>query len=670
MKLKTKVSREQQKLVDEAWLGVYIDEANISSILHVPEEFADNPQLWYTYIMSRPDYLFFICHHILNFTPHPFQLAILQEMWNRKFPMFIGSRGLGKSSLISVYCFLRMMLMPGRKIIVAGAAFRQSKLIFEYMMNMWNNAPILRDMYRGHENGPKQAVDECKFVLGRSTLKAIPIGDGSKIRGLRANDLLVDEFSSVNREIFETVLAGFGAVSSEPLKNVQEIASQKMAARLGLEFEVESEAEKTVKSNQLVISGTASYDFEHFAEYWKRWREIITSRGDLSKLARYNIDAQDFDWRDYSIIRIPYELIPEGFMDAPTVARAKATSHISTYMKEYGAVFAKDSLGFFKRSLLEACTVKETIDYTQMPEDLTVFSAYTQGDPTKKYVIGIDPASDVDNFSIVILELNKLHRKIVYCWTTNKKDHMERIKHNLTQENNYYAFCARKIRNLMKRFNIEAIAIDSQGGGKHIVDSLNDKERMESDESFLWPIIEEDKEKPTDAFAGRHIVHLINFANAEWTADANHGMKKDFEDKALIFPFFDSVVLASIQTQTAEGEKIYDTLEDCYFELQELKDELSIITHTKTPNNNRDRWDTPETKLPNGKKGRMRKDRYSALLMANSVGRTMEIRDFERRVQYQPIGGFATGLILPEDCKGNPLQQKPDWFNDDYYNYL
>ncbi len=35
------------------------------------------------------------------------------------------------------------------------------------------------------------------------------------------------------------------------------------------------------------------------------------------------------------------------------------------------------------------------------------------------------------------------------------------------------------------------------------------------------------------------------------------------------------------------------------------------------------RWDTPETKIGN-KKGRMRKDRYSALLIANMGARQME----------------------------------------------
>ena len=358
---------------------------------------------------------------------------------------------------------------------------------------------------------------------------------------------------------------------------------------------------------------------------------------------------------------MPYEKIPLGFMDAGQVARAKATNHISTYMKEYGAVFAKDSLGFFKRSLIDACTVKEVINHTLMPADVTSFYATLNGASNLKYVMGIDPASDVDNFSIILLEIHKQHRRIVYSWTTNKKDHVERMQYNLTQENNYYAFCARKIRSLCSRFNIEAIAIDSQGGGKHIVDAINDVDKMNEGEDFLWPIIEEGVEKHTDSLAGKHIITLINFANAEWTSSANHNLKKDFEDKALLFPFFDSIVLATINTQDPNGKKIYDTLEDCFFEIEELKNELAIIAHTKTVNG-RDRWDTPETKTASGRKGRLRKDRYSALLMANDAGRTIYTREFEKKVSKIAVGGFAQHGFGDEDFDGKMFLDAPDWF--------
>ena len=51
------------------------------------------------------------------------------------------------------------------------------------------------------------------------------------------------------------------------------------------------------------------------------------------------------------------------------------------------------------------------------------------------------------------------------------------------------------------------------------------------------------------------------------------------------------------------------------------------MTQTSTGPNARDRWDTPEVKLPGGKKGRLRKDRYSSLVIANMLARQLNRQD-------------------------------------------
>ena len=40
-------------------------------------------------------------------------------------------------------------------------------------------------------------------------------------------------------------------------------------------------------------------------------------------------------------------------------------------------------------------------------------------------------------------------------------------------------------------------------------------------------------------------------------------------------------------------QRVYDTLEECVLDIEELKDELSMIQMTQTPSG-RDKWDTPE----------------------------------------------------------------------------
>ena len=59
--------------------------------------------------------------------------------------------------------------------------------------------------------------------------------------------------------------------------------------------------------NQAIISGTADYSFKHFAKYWERYRRIIDSKGDLQKLKDIfgEEPSENFNWRDYSVIRIP-----------------------------------------------------------------------------------------------------------------------------------------------------------------------------------------------------------------------------------------------------------------------------------------------------------------------------------------------------------------------------
>ena len=500
----------------------------------------------------------------------------------------------------------------------------------------------------------------------------------SKIRGLRAYTILSDEFNSISPSIYETVVAGFVAVSADPVSNVKEAARRAAMTKAEI-WTADAELKYQEKGgNQAIISGTAGYGFQHFAEYWRRYKAIIDSRGNSNKLKEiFETDElpENFDWRDYSIIRIPYELIPKGFMDDRQIMRARATIHTAIYNMEYSSVFSDDSDGFFKRSLIESCvsTEKNVAKSTWPSWCPTEFDSIVRGNSLYEYIYGVDPASERDNFSIIIIELRSDHSRIVYSWSTTRKDFKQRLAAGLTKEHDFYGFCARKIRDLMVLFPCKAIAMDAQGGGIAVEEALHDPDKLAPGEKPIWPAIDEDKEKDTDIQAGLHILHLCQFAKADWTAEANHGLRKDFEDRILLFPRFDPVTIElSIEEdkrrktafENANPDKqfnIYDTLEDCVMEIEELKDELSTITMTRTGTgvNSRDRWDTPEIKLPNGKKGRLRKDRYSALVIANMIART--IRRTPPAQVYDAIGG-AAGAMGP-GAKGQ-MYVGPSWFTE------
>jgi len=650
------------RVIDEAWLNIDVEEKDIFNPMQIISANDDDFHLKLSWLMTRPEYFSFLCKQIFNINILPTQALILRELWSRKFPMLIASRGFGKSFSLSLYSMLRALLLPRRKVVVVGAAFRQSKVLFEYMETIWNNSPILRDMCDS-DSGPRRDVDRCVMRINDSRVTCLPLGDGQKIRGQRANDIISDEFASIPRDIFETVVAGFAAVSSDPIENVKRLAAEKKAKSLGIDLETDKEDIVENKDNQIILSGTAYYDFNHFAAYWKKWRSIIRSGGDPNRLRDIfgGEDVPDnFDWKEYSIIRIPYELLPEGFMDAAQVARSKATVHAGIYQMEFGACFTRDSQGFFKRTLIEACVANDKDPIKNKDGNEVIFEAKLMGDQNKRYVFGVDPASEVDNFSIVVLELNDDHRRIVHCWTTTRSEHKEKVKKGFSSESDFYAYCARKIRDLMKLFPCVHIAMDAQGGGIAVMESLHDQDKIREGEQAIWPVIDEDKEKDTDDERGLHILEMCQFARYEWLAEANHSLRKDFEDKAILFPRFDAITVGLSNAEDGLKGRMYDTLEECVMEIEELKDELAMIQMTQTANG-RDRWDTPEVVVAAGKKSKMRKDRYSSLIMANMAGRQI-MRKPEAQA-YTFYGGFAT-LSGPENKPKGDMYTGPSWFVD------
>ena len=454
----------------------------------------------------------------------------------------------------------------------------------------------------------------------------------TKIRGLRANYVLADEFASIPQEIFEVVIKGFASVSSSPDVRVKDFGRVAALKMLGYDEQAEAAEEELGFGNQTVISGTAYYSFNHFYTYWRRYKSIIESKGAINRLEEifHGEVPEGFDWTDYSVIRAPYKCLPRGFMDETSVAQSKATVHQSIYQMEYEACFATDSDGFFKRSLIESCVTKEPVLLASGPVQ---FHATISGSPNLRYVYGIDPASEKDNFAIVVLEIQGDHRRIVYSWSINRQTLRERLKNQGKKlDKSFYSYCARKIRQLMKRFPTEHIGMDTQGGGIAVMEALHEEAQMEENERPLWPYIKqgdkdvfwwEEANKPTDGEPGFHYLHMVQFAQAKFTVDANHGLRKDFEDKTTLFPYFDSASIGEALTQDKIMNREYDTMEDCVIEIEELKDELATIIHDQT-SGGRDRWDTPEVKLPGNKKGRLRKDRYSALVIANMVARVMD----------------------------------------------
>lgn len=491
------------------------------------------------------------------------------------------------------------------------------------------------------------------------------ISHNSKIRGMRATTIVVDEFLSLRKDIYEETISAFAAVSANPSLSHKDWAVREILKKLGrLSKEQEANEVGSIVSNQSIIAGTCSYTFEHFYEYWDRYHKIIASGGDKKKLSQaLNGDVDDnFDYKDYAIIRLPVEILPPNFMDEKNIIRAKATIDSGVFLKEYACIFPKDSSGFFKRSLIESC-VGTDLRPIELSSGPVFFDVAMAGNRTKKYVMGVDPAAEQDNFAISLIEIWPDHRRLVYVWTTNLKDHRAKVKAQLVREHDYYGYCARKIRDLMKVFNVERIALDKQGGGRALLEALHDKDKIDDDEVPIYEIIDDNKEKDTDNLPGLHIVEVASVSKEDWITGANHGLRKDMEDKALLFPQFDPVSLEIAIQADKHTNKQFDTFEDAVLEIEELKDELSTIVVTRT-DNGREHFDTPEIKLSTGKKGRLKKDRYSALLMANMTARTMA-----RLVPDAPYNAYG-GLARQSSQSDNSgqLYTGAEWMSNSAYS--
>lgn len=964
-----------QQFIDEYWYGLGdMTKVKMENVFLNNSEFVTNPTVAIIDILRKPENFAYTCKLLLNVKLLPFQVIILQQLWNHTFPILTASRGASKSFTLAVYCLLKAIFQPGSKIVISGSSFRQAKIIFSYIETIWKNAPVLKSIL-SKEDRPSHDTDMYTFRIGESSITSIPLGaGGDKIRGLRAsclhpdtiieteiglmriddyqkyieqnpclftgndkvplekpshflitpkidayqvkliggydficsdfhrvlttkgwklgkdlttddslvfknnykfpeknividdieldeelawlfghilsnkynviawkssmyynidinnenltkilksfgviidnnkkipwsilrspkkvvlaflsalmechgvcsnklnmrivyytdsiqlcnelqilltklglfvvkgsiidkltkerkfficlyknkaieffnmlnvpkwyklrnkyylgtseynknclrvkkveklneqlslrdftlptthsfygnsfiqhNCLLVDEFNSVDVNIFEEVLRGFTSVSLNPYDSVLEQSKLLALKELGKISNEEFNNEILLSGhNQIIISGTCGFTFENLYKYWRKYHDIIMTGGDKAKLSHiFNGNIPDgLSWKDFCIIRLPYTLLPQAFMDEKSIGQAQATSSQAIFDSEYGVVFISDTDGFFKRTLIESCVCRNTTPPVSKPScGILEFNASLKGEPDCEYILACDPAASRDNLAIVLLELHHDHRRVKYCWTINDKKHKLRIKYGLAAEHDYYRYCVRKMRDLMRVFKVKAIALDAQGGGKPLIEIFGDPSYLNVGEYPIYPIIEQDVDKLTDNLPGLHIIHAIQFSNADWVYDANHGLRQDMETRELIFPLKDSLAYGLaheddkihnriiIDEEHSEAEDLGDTLEDCLLEIEELKNELTLIEHSKTANG-RDKWDTPQVKGLNNKKGRLLKDRYSALLMANALGRSLIARTVPENILS--YGGTAQSFKSKQDKK-------------------
>jgi len=547
----------------------------------------------------------------------PFQSVILNVLWKKTFPVLLASRGAGKTFMLAVYAALRAMLTPGSKIIIVAASFRQSKLVFEYIEQLFEYSPILR---AACPEGIKKPSDSVFIRVGDSVIRALPLGNGEKIRGIRATHIITDEFASINPEIFQVVVRGFASVSSDPIEAATKLHLEREAVREG---RLRADQITIGQGNQIVYSGTANYQFNHFYKLWQTHKAIIENKvqGNTSEVnERLNLQDDDLlgegylDYKDYAIIQIPYQGLPEGYMDEKQIAQARVTMPKALFQMEYECIFPTDSDGFYKRSVINQTT----------PGHIScggrAFGVEAKGQAGYEYVMGIDPARKTDNFAISILKMFPHNETVrnVYGYSMRKKS---------------WPVAVRKIRELLESFNIVRIAMDAGGGGNAVEDLLQDEAFIEPGQVPIWRFDDEEQSR----YAGLHILDVVDFT-PKWIRDANYGMASDMEHRKLLFPYraldFES---GNFDTDEEMKDEIWEEMDE---QIKEIC--MIVVTPTKTGVQH---FDIPE--LPASQQGTLktyqRKDRYSALLLASYAARTYFLQE-QRGAQVPNIGGWANHL--------------------------
>ena len=268
------------------------------------------------------------------------QKVVLRSMWFRDYVIAVMCRGSGKTFLNAVFACLKAMLYPGHRVGLLAPTFRQSKFVFDECTRLYQRSPI---MQAACERRPTTQSDNCYIrfkatgTKNPSLIQAIPLGDGTKIRGSRFYTILCDEFPHIPEEIFNMVIRPMAATVADPMENVEKVKRQKDLLRKGLISQAEMD-EDTV-TNQIIITSSGYFTFNHMYKLYCAYKKEMEQGNS-----------------HYAVYRVPYWLLPEGFLEKQSIEAAKREMSSLEFRMEYEAAFIPDTDAFYKASLLEACS--------------------------------------------------------------------------------------------------------------------------------------------------------------------------------------------------------------------------------------------------------------------------------------------------------------------------
>jgi hypothetical protein len=214
----------------------------------------------------------------------------------------------------------------GVEIGILSKSFRQAKMIFKKIEDIASKPEA---MYLSQCITHKsKSNDEWLLEIGSSRIRALPLGDGEKLRGFRFHRIIIDEFALMPERIYNEVIIPFLSVVENP---TQREDLYNVETNL-LDRENYKESDRHVwPNNKLIALSSASYKFEYMYKAYEQFEDLDSSWG------KKESDAHR------TIMQFSYDCAPRQLYDQNLINQAKSTMSQSQFDREFGAIFTDDS---------------------------------------------------------------------------------------------------------------------------------------------------------------------------------------------------------------------------------------------------------------------------------------------------------------------------------------
>lgn len=560
----------------------------------------------------------------------PMQELILKGWAANDYNLMVAGRGLGKSFLAALFALYWAIFNPNARIVIASFSFRQSRAILDLCVKLINEegATLLRSCF---PNDMRRGTDEYRLeVPNGAVIRCLPLGDGKKIRGVRADVLVIDEYAflpeAIIGEILQPFLASNGKIREQRAINEREDELIKQGRM--------TEAQRTVLEDRkkVVFMSSASWQFEHLYKRYREWVGLVTLDAKLhpGKAAQFKESGLA-----YFIARLGWEAAPEGLLNVKTITAAKSENSEAMFNREYGAIFTADSDGMFRASRMEACTVKEGETPT----------LELRGEKQAEYVVGIDQnasgSEESDHFAICVM-------KIVTRETDKRRIGM--VVHQYAVAGCGFTDHALYLHYILNNFNVVYVAVDaSQGSELEFVNFCNQLPAFGGLQ--LLPVHGVDFNRTDFAqmlpdikrgynLTARQIVQKQRFSS-EWQRPANEYLTACFDHRNILFAgkiaandgaagvamnvdisaLYAHEHFKAQKGEDGKGMTISDFINHQDFLVDLTKKECAMI-RPKVSDLGTISYTLPQNLKRTTGANRVRKDSYSALLVANWAVKT------------------------------------------------